>query len=130
MSDAIAALHGMVSTHAQMTLRATPQRTAESRRTLPTPMIAPVMVWVVLTADEEARDRGHVDEDEDPGESRPDEHAGTGLGHAGASEGADQRVRGARREAPAPGDPVPREGGGETGEDQRPVDHLGVHDAL
>ena len=39
----------MVSTQAHTTFRATPQRTADSRRMLPTPMIAPVMVWVVLT---------------------------------------------------------------------------------
>ena len=30
-------------------LPATPQRTAEARRAAPTPMIAPVMVWVVET---------------------------------------------------------------------------------
>ena len=30
-------------------LLATPQRTAETRRAAPTPMMAPVMVWVVET---------------------------------------------------------------------------------
>ena len=39
----------MVTTQAQTMRRATPQRTAESRLTAPTPTIAPVMVWVVLT---------------------------------------------------------------------------------
>ena len=39
----------MVSTHAQTIRVATPQRTAESLRVAPTPMIAPVMVWVVET---------------------------------------------------------------------------------
>ena len=39
---------GMVSTQAQTIWRATPQRTAESRRVAPTPMIAPVIVCVVL----------------------------------------------------------------------------------
>ena len=40
---------GIVSTQAQTTCRAMPQRTAESRRTAPTPTIAPIIVWVVLT---------------------------------------------------------------------------------
>lgn len=39
----------MVITHAQTILEATPQRTADSRRVEPAPMIAPVMVWVVET---------------------------------------------------------------------------------
>ncbi len=46
---ATAAEAGMVNTHAQTIRRATPQRTADNRCTAPTPMIAPVMVWVVLT---------------------------------------------------------------------------------
>src|ERR1035437_718416 len=40
---------GMVRTQAQTIRRATPQRTAERRLVVPTPIIAPVMVWVVLT---------------------------------------------------------------------------------
>ena len=36
-------------THAITTFCATPQRTAEARRAAPTPMIAPVIVWVVET---------------------------------------------------------------------------------
>src|SRR4051812_29444420 len=40
---------GMVSTQAQTTRPATPQRTADSRCEAPTPTIAPVMVWVVDT---------------------------------------------------------------------------------
>ena len=40
---------GIVRIHAVMMLRATPQRTAEKRRTEPTPMMAPVIVWVVET---------------------------------------------------------------------------------
>ena len=43
------AVQGIVSTHAQTIRPATPQRTAESLRVAPTPMIAPVMVWVVDT---------------------------------------------------------------------------------
>ena len=39
----------MVSTQAHTTRRATPQRTADRRRVAPTPTMAPVMVWVVLT---------------------------------------------------------------------------------
>jgi hypothetical protein len=35
---------GMVSTHAQIIFLATPQCTAVSRWTLPTPMMAPAMV--------------------------------------------------------------------------------------
>jgi len=46
---AISAEQGTVITHAQSTLLATLQRTAESRRVAPTPMIAPVIVCVVLT---------------------------------------------------------------------------------
>src|SRR5690348_6738342 len=45
----ISAAPGTVNTHAQTTLPATPQRTADSLRTLPTPTIAPVMVCVVET---------------------------------------------------------------------------------
>ncbi len=40
---------GMVSTHATTMLPATPQRTADIRLIAPTPMIAPLIVWVVLT---------------------------------------------------------------------------------
>src|SRR5579859_5325616 len=40
---------GMVRTQAQTMRRVTPQRTAERRRVAPTPTMAPVMVWVVLT---------------------------------------------------------------------------------
>ena len=46
---ATAAEAGMVNSHAQTILRATPQRTADSRFVAPTPMIAPVIVCVVLT---------------------------------------------------------------------------------
>ena len=40
---------GIVSTQAQTIWPATPQRTADSRRVAPTPMMAPVIVCVVLT---------------------------------------------------------------------------------
>ena len=40
---------GIVSSHAHTMRPATPQRTADSRRIEPTPMIAPVIVCVVLT---------------------------------------------------------------------------------
>ena len=46
---ATAAVPGMVRTQAQTTRPATPQRTALSRFSEPTPTIAPVMVCVVLT---------------------------------------------------------------------------------
>jgi hypothetical protein len=53
---------GMVSTHAHTIWPATPQRTADRRRTAPTPTIAPVIACVVLTARRSAfrsnRDRG------------------------------------------------------------------------
>src|SRR6476660_10116460 len=39
----------MVSTHAHTIRRAMPQRTADNPLVAPTPTIAPVMVWVVLT---------------------------------------------------------------------------------
>src|SRR3990167_7450127 len=40
---------GKVSTHAVTISRPTPHRTAESRRVLPTPKMAVLMVWVVLS---------------------------------------------------------------------------------
>ncbi len=40
---------GIVNIHAQMMFPATPQRTAVNLLVDPTPIIAPVMVWVVLT---------------------------------------------------------------------------------
>src|SRR6266699_7219522 len=40
---------GMVRIHATTMRRAIPQRTADNRVVAPTPTIAPVMVWVVLT---------------------------------------------------------------------------------
>ena len=43
------ALTGIVRIHAQRRLMVTPQRTADKRLVAPTPMIDPVMVWVVLT---------------------------------------------------------------------------------
>ena len=43
------ALTGMVNIHAQSKFMVTPHRTAESRLVAPTPMIEPVMVWVVET---------------------------------------------------------------------------------
>ena len=43
----MAAAAGIVSTQAQTIWRATPQRTADSRRVAPTPTMAPVMVCVV-----------------------------------------------------------------------------------
>src|SRR5438067_1835283 len=46
---AINAAAGMVMIQAQMILRVTPHLTAVTRRVAPTPMIAPVIVWVVLT---------------------------------------------------------------------------------
>ena len=44
-----AALTGMVSNQAIIKFFVTPQRTADNRLTAPTPIMAPVMVWVVLT---------------------------------------------------------------------------------
>ena len=49
LAAAIPAAAGMVRIQATTMLPATPQRTAEVRRAAPTPMIAPVMVWVVET---------------------------------------------------------------------------------
>ena len=40
---------GMVRTQATMMFPATPQRTALAFMVAPTPMMAPVMLWVVLT---------------------------------------------------------------------------------
>ena len=45
----MAAERGMVSIQAQTICLATPHRTAERRLVAPTPEMAPVMVWVVLT---------------------------------------------------------------------------------
>ena len=49
MAADIIAETGIVRTQAQSIFPATPQRTAVRRFVDPTPMIAPVMVWVVLT---------------------------------------------------------------------------------
>src|SRR5215207_6675893 len=49
IAAAMPADSGMVRIQAQMIRPAIPQRTADSRRIEPTPMIAPVIVWVVLT---------------------------------------------------------------------------------
>ena len=49
MTAEMAAETGIVKSHAQMMFPATPQRTAESLLVAPTPTIAPVIVWVVLT---------------------------------------------------------------------------------
>src|ERR1044072_6713695 len=43
------ALTGMVKIHAHSRFTVTPQRTADRRLVAPTPIIEPVMVWVVLT---------------------------------------------------------------------------------
>ena len=45
----MAAAMGRVTTQATTIWRATPQRTAVTRRAAPTPTMAPVMVWVVLS---------------------------------------------------------------------------------
>ncbi len=46
---AISAAPGMVNIHAHTMRTVTPQRTADSRFTEPTPDMAPVITWVVLT---------------------------------------------------------------------------------
>src|SRR5258706_7887598 len=51
---------GMVKIHAQTMFPATPQRTAESFCTEPTPMIEPVIVWVVDTGMPSAVARNRV----------------------------------------------------------------------
>src|SRR5205085_3141670 len=52
--------HGMVSTHAHTIVPATPHRTAEAFRAVPTPTIAPVMVCVVDTGMPNAVARNRV----------------------------------------------------------------------
>jgi len=49
MAAEISADIGIVNIHAQTIVPATPQRTAVMRFVVPTPTMAPVMVWVVLT---------------------------------------------------------------------------------
>src|ERR1051326_8159689 len=49
VAAAIAPAAGIVSTHAHTIRAATPQRTADSRRVAPTPLMAPVITWVGLT---------------------------------------------------------------------------------
>ncbi len=49
MKAPIKADAGMVSIQAQTILNVKPQRTADNLREAPTPEIAPVMTWVVLT---------------------------------------------------------------------------------
>ena len=49
MAAANIPLTGIVNTQAVIRLLVIPHRTAERRLVAPTPIIAPVMVWVVLT---------------------------------------------------------------------------------
>ena len=56
----MAAEHGMVSIHAHIMRPATPHFTALSRLSEPTPTIAPVMVWVVLTGTPNADEMNRV----------------------------------------------------------------------
>ena len=49
MAAPITAAPGMVKIQAQTMFMVTPQRTAESRLAEPTPDMAPVITWVVLT---------------------------------------------------------------------------------
>ena len=64
---------GIVIIQAQIMLPATPQRTAESRFVAPTPIMAPAMVWVVLTAIpktplyDRLQTEGRLDLDDDSG---------------------------------------------------------------
>jgi hypothetical protein len=46
---AITPAAGSVTSHAEIMPPATPQRTAETLRAAPIPMMAPVIVWVVET---------------------------------------------------------------------------------
>jgi len=54
------ALTGIVSIQAIINLRVTPHRTAERRFTAPTPIMAPVMVWGVLTGIFKSSERYNV----------------------------------------------------------------------
>src|SRR5258708_2009901 len=54
------ALTGIVSIQAQSRLIVTPQRTADNLLVAPTPMIEPVIVWVVLTGMPNLSDRNKV----------------------------------------------------------------------
>ena len=76
--------------------------------------------------DEGRQDHEHADLDQPAG----DERAESALRHRGARESADERMRGARRQAPVPGDEVPRDRADETCEDD-PLVHRGrMHHAF
>ena len=63
---------GIVRSQAQTIRRATPHRTADSRRVAPTPMIAPVIVWVVLIPHPQIR--GDANRERRPGFGREAAH--------------------------------------------------------
>ena len=59
-----------------------------------------------------------------------EQRRGAGLGERGADHAADERVRGARRNAVVPGDEVPGDGADQRAEDHAVVDERGIDDAL
>ena len=116
LTQAMSAAAGIVRIHAQTIRPAMPQRTAERRVVAPTPTMAPVIVWVVLTgmpghrgADEHERPGGLRAEAADraqPGD--PHAHRLDDPPAAGQRPQPDRRVR--RQDDPQ-GDgrtPVPR----------------------
>ena len=78
----------------------------------------------------EAQRRRHEDERHRLPHARADQAAGTDLGHRGADNAADQRMRGRRRDAPPPGDHVPGDRADQRTEHDVVVHHAGLDDAL
>src|SRR5437588_537771 len=134
----------MVSIQAQTMRRVMPQRTAVSRREAPTPTMAPVMVWVVLTgmpkmalativmppavsADNPTGKRrekdceGHADKGREENEKHRLDPALENQGlianvrDGGAAIAAHERVRGTRRQAKNQRGEVPGDGPEKTG---------------
>src|SRR5437773_2747099 len=150
---------GIVKTHAQIMLPATPQRTADSFLAEPTPMIEPVMVCVVDTgmpkpvarnsviaplAEAQNRGaeshRGGGDAEAEWGGNHggggvlgpPPRHKFTdpGFRDTGADDAADQCVRGAGGNPVVPRDQVPGRGTAKCAEYDVMIDDGRIDDAL
>ena len=81
-------------------------------------------------AQQEAQQRRHEDEQHGLPDAGGDQRAGAGLGHHGADDAADQRVRRTAGDAVVPGQHVPGDGADQRAEHHVRVHHPRLHDAL
>ncbi len=81
-------------------------------------------------AEDETEQRREKDEGHGLENAGGDQRAGARLGHDGADDAADQRVRRAARDAVVPGDDVPGDGAHQGAEDDVGVHHPRLDDAL